>query len=225
VGWRRITEKTDFETPKFKKTPSCLSKSSPMCIFARLSAYCLIALPTLWASGIISPRHTHGQIAQAINDYAGDRPLQYAANDPWTRSQIFKRHTKHAGFAYNCDGEECKRNSPYITYTTKPLTNLAAGTNWWQRTFQAVAEVKQRIADGSCASDAVCRCSSPSELGNGDCHRCRIKVTQPIRDSHALTLPPAPQHNTLQPNQAHDKTNRPTRSAGLQSLDIRIKNR
>lgn len=129
----------------------------------------LIALACVSAIGALTPTTASGQLAQAVDDYKHDRPLQYAPSDPWTRSRLFNQHIKHAGWFYNCDGEQCKRNSPYIFWKTHQENDLPARTPWWQRVNQTVAEVKQRIADGGCADGS---CDPAQTTGCLECTDC-----------------------------------------------------
>lgn len=111
--------------------------------------------------------------AQISSGFQSDRPLQYAPEDPWTRSRLFKAQTKHYGFGYNCDGEECKRNSPYICWKNNSENDLPARKGWRQRLSQTAAEVKQRIADGNCVkceqADPCLRCEQRKCGGCCDC--------------------------------------------------------
>lgn len=144
----------------------------------------LIAMACVSATGTLMPAATEAQLAQAADDYKHDRPFQYAPSDPWTRSRLFNQHIKHAGWFYNCDGEQCKRNSPYIFWKTHHENDLPAATPWWQRVNQTVAEVKQRIADGGCA-DGNCR---PAQATCSSCETCSAGRNGSL-NSAALPIP------------------------------------
>lgn len=140
----------------------------------------LLALACVTAIGSLTPAVAYGQLAQAIDDYKHDRPFQYAPSDPWTRSRLYNQHIKHAGWFYNCDGEQCKRNSPYIFWKTQHQPDLPTGTSWWQRLNRTTAEIKQRIADGSCADGDCVVCEKCRSTGgslstatpSASCPRC-----------------------------------------------------
>ncbi len=80
-------------------------------------------------------------------------PVQYTPNDPWIRSKVFNAHTGHSGRFYNCDGEECKRHSPYIYWTTnhQPLWPQKIGLR--EGIHLEWAKVRSRIAKGACGCE------------------------------------------------------------------------
>ncbi|MDB4368144.1 hypothetical protein N9Z38_01300 [Mariniblastus sp.] len=88
----------------------------------------------------------------------------YKPSDPWTRGKLYNIQTGNSGLFFNCDGEQAKRYSPYICW--KPITEKALPTRKgiWNSIKQDIAEVKQRVRDGSCC-DLGCTCA--------DCHRAR----------------------------------------------------
>ena len=87
--------------------------------------------------------------------------VQYAPDDPVTRGRLFNFQTGHAGAFYNCDGEECKRNSPYIFWTQGyddvycPLCDVV-------QFRRDRCKIAQRICDGSC-------CGQEQVAGNQSC--------------------------------------------------------
>ena len=85
-------------------------------------------------------------------DYKIDAPIQYQASDPWDRGFNFRNHINHAGFFYNCDGEECKRNSPYLYYLQ---ATEDCRFNARQYIRRQIDEVKWRLQAGGCG-DALC---------------------------------------------------------------------
>ena len=71
---------------------------------------------------IAGTSHSAGEVSaqevrKAIRDYKPG-PTHYSPDDPWIRSNLFNRHTGHFGRFYNCDREECKRYSPFISWRT-----------------------------------------------------------------------------------------------------------
>lgn len=204
-----------------------------------------IGIAACWVN---TAHHAHGQLSQVLNDYKYDRPLQYAANDPWTRSKLFNRQTKHYGFGYNCDGEECKRESPYICWKNHTENDLPCKTGWWQRLNQTAAEIKQRIADGNCVKCAQCdpcqRCQQGKCGGCSDCqslHDVAIATHEMESVStEALVIPKPPyevidtsatkpKHPTgtitslLSDPKLNQQVSAPVRTAGLESLNTRVK--
>ena len=180
-----------------------------------------IGIASCW---LWSNQQAHGQLAQAIDDYKHDRPFQYAPSDPWTRSHLFNRHTKHSGFAYNCDGEECKRNSPYICWKTHCENDLPARVGWWNRLNRTAAEVKQRIADGSCTTScqetASCKCHQTSNTCGG-CSDCAAGAEQIISAKTSVAEQERSFEN-VRPT-ASLPAKKIVRTAGLESLDNRMR--
>ncbi len=192
------------------------------------------------------PQQAHGQISQA-NKAAPSS--QYAPGDPWTRSKLFRVQTKHYGFGYNCDDEECKRNSPYICWKHQADHDLPARKGWWQRLSQTAAEVKQRIADGNCVkcaeADPCLRCQQQKCGGCCDCSRLTgleiaTSNTDKIKPPHPEFVVPRPpleasdfaSSETWQPTDkaksllsrlnSPQQTSAPAHVAGLEGLDIRV---
>ena len=179
--------------------------------------FTFIGIASCWL-GTIQP--AHGQLAQAIDDYKRDRPFQYTPCDPWSRSKLFNRQTKHSGFSYNCDGEESKRNSPYICWKTHYENDIPARVGWWQRLNVTAADVKQRIAEGSCntcqeATSCQCSKTAPS---HHECSNCVAASDQMLPSETKLPK----QANSFE--KVRPAVSRPAKrianSAGLESLDI-----
>lgn len=179
-------------TSIFRNLGTKFMPTLPICLAAWISvvACCLHQLPS-----------AHGQLTQVFKDYKHDRPFQYAPNDPWTRSNLFHRHTKHYGLTYNCDGEECKRNSPYIYWKTHHENDLPQRTGWWQHISQTASAIKQRIADGACMEHStaitsqICQqCQSVNGCQN--CIPAKMKTplvtsakTNPLQHGHVTGGP------------------------------------
>ena len=188
-----------------------------------------IGIASCWLG---SNQQAHGQLAQAIDDYKNDRPFQYAPCDPWTRSHLFNRQTKHSGLAYNCDGEESKRNSPYICWKTHYENDLPTRVGWWNRLSRTAAEVKQRIADGSCTTScqetSSCKCRQTSCTSSG-CSSCATATEQMTYAETSL----ANQHQRPEKVRPKDgaedgpkdvlSATTVARSGGLESLDNSIR--
>ena len=94
----------------------------------------------------------------------GGCQARYAPSDPTTRSRWFNFQTGHRGAYYNCDGEEDKRNSPYIRWGTgpsdaqfhNPLLDLMNCRN-------DKREIAQRICDGGCCGG---NCKTPHPVAS-----------------------------------------------------------
>lgn len=96
----------------------------------------------------------------------------YKPSDPWTRGKLYNIQTGNSGLFFNCDGEQAKRYSPYIYW--KPITEKALPTRKgiWHSIKQDIAEVKQRVRDGSCC-DLGCTCSDCNKAQkNGNIGGC-----------------------------------------------------
>ena len=72
---------------------------------------------------------------------------QYRPEDPWQRGRIWLKQTGHFGWFYNCDGEEEKRNSPYLCW--KKSGSPYSGERFFECIRCDIERIKQRIADGS----------------------------------------------------------------------------
>ena len=99
------------------------------------------------------------EVRKSIRDYFSG-PITYSPIDPETRSKVFQAHTGHSGLFYNCDGEECKRNSPYICWKTNSESQFPPRRGWWRGAKLDLAEVRQRISDGAgegCRPNCQCR--------------------------------------------------------------------
>jgi hypothetical protein len=102
----------------------------------------------------------HAQLTRAIKTRRFEPAYRYAPSDPWTRSAAIQVQTKHYGFFYNCDDEECKRNSPYIKWSSHCETDLPHKTSCLDRVKNELNEIKRRINDGGCGCDeSGCDCN------------------------------------------------------------------
>lgn len=130
-------------------------------------------------------------------EYDNNTLIQYAPDDPSTRSRLFNLQTGHAGAFYNCDGEEDKRNSPHICWKT-------ANGDRWHRTFWDVLnwrkdkkEIAQRICDGAgaCCSSGNCNICNQQQPGS-IVHPGVIQETAPTCGcSSCVSKSKAPQTN------------------------------
>jgi len=129
---------------------------------ARTQPSRLLAIIALVSCGLFFQSENQSQAqwhpSQIRSEYGSNTQIQYAPDDPSTRSRLFNLHTGHAGAFYNCDGEEDKRNSPYICWKTGHGDRLHR-TFWdvlqWKRDR---SEIAQRICDGAgtCCSGGQC---------------------------------------------------------------------
>ena len=98
----------------------------------------------------------------------------YAPDSPVRENRLFQYQTGHYGFAYNCDGEECKRNNPAICWRKADQCQLPERMGCLERIRHEAAQVRRRILDGACASDCeVCQQSNRQpttrSCGCGNC--------------------------------------------------------
>ena len=138
---------------------------------ARLNKVCLLFVFVMGSLAIGSTgeaqivrktlQGTVGQVTRDIRetrrDYRLDKPFQYQPSDPWYRGKVFNIHTGHYGLFYNCDDEECKRNSPYICWKVHHERDFPK----WKRPRyyiqQDLNRVLSRIGNGGCAPNAPCQ--------------------------------------------------------------------
>ena len=85
----------------------------------------------------------------------------YAPDSPVRENKLFKYQTGHYGFAYNCDGEECKRNNPAICWQKANQRQLPERMGCLERIRHEAAQVSRRILDGSCNSGCE-SCQQPT---------------------------------------------------------------
>ncbi|MFT5302565.1 MAG: hypothetical protein ACI814_003381 [Mariniblastus sp.] len=118
------------------------------------------------------------EIRKTIRDYGTDRVFTYAPGDPWNRSKMFNVQTGHYGKFYNCDGEESKRNSPYICWKPHTDRDFPKRVGLIEQARRDLTEVKQRIFDGAgpCAPDCGCsKCTSaPAPTSACGCAQCAL---------------------------------------------------
>ncbi|MEQ1905820.1 MAG: hypothetical protein ABL888_16650, partial [Pirellulaceae bacterium] len=81
-------------------------------------------------------------------------PTTYGPCDPETRGNLYRHQVGHAGRFYNCDGEENKRCSPYIYWTS--VCNQEQIRSWNNVLKCDIREVKQRVRWGSCQEGCDC---------------------------------------------------------------------
>lgn len=117
----------------------------------------------IYSAGIatccVGAEQVQAQLVPAIKTRRFEPAFQYSPTDPWTRSKAIQVQTKHYGFFYNCDGEECKRNSPFIKWKGHCETDLPQKTCCLDRVKRELDEIKQRISDGGCGcGEPGCSC-------------------------------------------------------------------
>ena len=129
-------------------------------------------------------------------DYVLDKPFQYQPSDPWYRGKLFQVHTGHYGFFYNCDGEECKRESPYICW--KDHTEPDFPRRKRPRCFinDEIDKVVRRIGNGSCCPQepcatgcSTCRGGGYSFAANGE---TQVQQGSQNVETEVVSGPPAP---------------------------------
>jgi hypothetical protein len=82
-----------------------------------------------------------------FRDYFANAPRCYGPADPWTTGAVYGKHIGHSGHFYNCDHQEEKRWSPYISWQCqKPVCRRSHPILSDIR--QQICEVRQRIRWG-----------------------------------------------------------------------------
>jgi hypothetical protein len=122
-----------------------------------------------------SATNAFGQLiaGQVRADYR--QPTCYGPSDPNFRSRLFLEQTGHSGRYYNCDGEEDKRFSPYIYWTS--VDNTEHVRTWWNVLKCDIREVRQRVQWGNCSGCESCQCSH--------CQQHAIRKAQIADETHA----------------------------------------
>lgn len=126
-------------------------------------------------------------------DYPG--PIAYSPSDQDQRSKRLRLQTGHYGYFYNCDDEECKRNSPYICWNSQHRADWYGG--WRNALRKDRRDVIQRILDGSCADGNCEQCESdqqgpttPYYSNRGQGRNIASPQNQPARVSQRATNSP-----------------------------------
>lgn len=123
---------------------------------------------------------------------SGDVPvIRYQPNDPWARGKVFNIQTGNSGFFYNCDGEQAKRNSPYICWKPDDEPMFPPLFAPWKSWRNQIGEVRQRVQDGSCCSlGCSCHdCKQASQNGlPSDCATCVQTAANQPRLSESSTM-------------------------------------
>ena len=123
-----------------------------------MKPFCSLSIVLILVCFLPAPTNAQ-ELAKIRSEYV-DNPIRlYQPADPWHRSILYKLQTGHYGRYYNCDGEEEKRNSPYICWNksdcpTIPKKNCIDCVN------EQICKVKRRINDGSCRSNPCATCVS-----------------------------------------------------------------
>lgn len=107
---------------------------------------------------------------------SGGAMVNYKPSDPWKRDRLFNIQTGNSGLFYNCDGEQAKRNSPYICWKMDYEPALPPFVAPWTTWKQQLNQVRQRINDGSCCNLGS-RCANCQKAGrNGQQAGCAACV-------------------------------------------------
>ena len=131
------------------------------------------------------------ELKKAIRDYQDERIFNYRPDDPQYRGKIFNIHTKHYGRFYNCDDQEDKRNSPYIHWKPHYENDFPPRIGFCKNLRRDVAEVKQRISDGSrgCQASCLCpQCKQDSTPVDCPCVECLEPDSIPVLADQPIQL-------------------------------------
>lgn len=125
---------------------------------------------------------------QTRRDYHLEKPFQYSPDDPWYRGKLYRLHTKHYGLFYNCDGEECKRNSPYICWKVHHEQDFPRPPRLFTQLARDLNKVRWRIGNGGCCPGPLCgSCTGCATCSKG----AAIVDTRPVAGGEiAETTPP-----------------------------------
>jgi len=187
--------------PIFVKRKMSKSPTSLVCT--------IFTIAGILTGGGAAVNSAHGQTLR--KDYRLDAPIQYQPNDPFVRGRVYKNHVGHAGLFYNCDNEECKRNSPYICWKGENRACDEKGISLWRRQLD---EAIWRFRVGKCCDEpypgcpcepGVClACNTHSGAADIDYTRVRnmsgIAPTQSRMNDMNLQQAPAPSDLQRQPS-------------------------
>ena len=179
-------------------------------IFKKPFRLILISIVTFLSALGPADSSAHGQeCKKAIRDYRDERIFNYQPQDPWYRGKLFNIHTKHYGRFYNCDNQEDKRNSPYIHWKPHYENDFPPRIGFRENLRRDIAEIKQRISDGSGGCSASCSCwkgrqhSTPASCPCAQCsdpNSCPSLTDQPIDNYLQAKIPTSrsrqPQHHS-----------------------------
>ncbi len=157
-------------------------------------------IQTLSLALLLSVMITSAASAQNFfRDFVVNNPRSYGPDDPWTTGKIFYNRIGHGGLFYNCDGEECKRHSPYIEWN-RQSTRCHRKAPVASTIVQQLCEVRQRIRWGACCDDGSCGSYAESALGSGYFVADDVEtVTEPVLVGDTATpTPPAEMTQLLQ---------------------------
>lgn len=123
-----------------------LTQSKTSTVFILLTCLAMLSLFGLAENG-------HAQLLKQVREDFGNNVLRYAPDDPSFRSRLFNLQTGHSGAFYNCDGEEDKRNSPYICWKNTSGDRVYCEARELLNWKRDKAEIAQRICDGGCCGN------------------------------------------------------------------------
>ena len=151
-----------------------------------MRAFVLVAI----SFGLLSSLPSQEVHAQDDGGIAQLSSAAYAPDSPVRENQLFRYQTGHYGFAYNCDGEENKRNNPAICWRKADQCQLPRRMGCLERVRHEAAQVSRRILDGMCDSGCEnCRRQKRQVSQSCGCASCLAKqdatTNQP---THSSTL-------------------------------------
>ncbi|MDB2686129.1 hypothetical protein N9Y42_02860 [Mariniblastus sp.] len=151
-----------------------------------MRAFVLVAI----SFGLLSSLPLQEVHAQDDGGIAQLSSAAYAPDSPVRENQLFRYQTGHYGFAYNCDGEENKRNNPAICWRKADQCQLPRRMGCLERVRHEASQVSRRILDGMCDSGCEnCRRQKRQVSQSCGCQSCLAKqdgsTNQP---THSSTL-------------------------------------
>ena len=120
--------------------------------------------------GGVPSQMTHAQSDGGIVQLSSSA---YGPDSPVQENRLFRYQTSRYGFAYNCDGEEDKRNHPAIAWQAADGEILPKRMGCLARVRHEVAQVSRRILDGMCDTGG-CNCQQKREPTCA-CSKCVVQ--------------------------------------------------
>ncbi len=117
------------------------------------------------------------------------RSAAYQPSSPVTENRLFRLQTGHYGFAYNCDGEEAKRNNLAIGWCRSHASQLPKRMSCLERIRHEAAQVSRRLLDGMC--DSGCDALQAKNEEACGCAECVGQQSfEPVMEQTSETVEP-----------------------------------
>lgn len=153
----------------------CHNSFPGLTVMSRYPSLLLVLSFLTLASTTSAESWGQGGVARA---FKSKEAIQYSPADPQQRGRLFNLQTGHAGAFYNCDGEEDKRFSPHICWSSR------CGSPWYRSISDVLRwkrdriEIAQRICDGAGAC-----CGKKCKSSSCGCSACSDSIPIEVVDS------------------------------------------